>query len=94
MFLRWLSGKESTRQCRRHRFDPWSKKIPHVTEQLSPCPTAVEPVRSSLGTSTAEPTCHNYCSSCILGSVLCNKGNHCNEEPEHGNWTVAPACGN
>ena len=25
---RWLSGKESTCQCRRHRFDPWVRKIP------------------------------------------------------------------
>ena len=24
----WLSGKESTCQCRRHRFDPWVGKIP------------------------------------------------------------------
>jgi len=24
---RWLSGKESTCQCRRHRFDPWIGKI-------------------------------------------------------------------
>ena len=24
----WLSGKESTCQCRRHRFDPWVRKIP------------------------------------------------------------------
>ena len=24
---RWLSGKESTCQCRRHRFDPWVRKI-------------------------------------------------------------------
>ena len=24
----WLSSKESTYQCRRHRFDPWSRKIP------------------------------------------------------------------
>ena len=35
----WLSGKESTHQCRRHRFDPWSGKIPHVVEQLRPCAT-------------------------------------------------------
>ena len=33
----WLSGKESTCQCRRHRFDPWSGKIPRATEQLSLC---------------------------------------------------------
>ena len=32
----WLSGKESTCQCRRHGFNPWSGKIPHATEQLSP----------------------------------------------------------
>ena len=25
---RWLSGKESTCQCRRRRFDPWARKIP------------------------------------------------------------------
>ena len=24
---RWLSGKESTCQCRRHEFDPWVRKI-------------------------------------------------------------------
>ena len=32
----WLSGKESFLECRRHRFNPWSRKIPHATEQLSP----------------------------------------------------------
>ena len=26
--LRWLSGKESTCQCRRPRFNPWVRKIP------------------------------------------------------------------
>ena len=25
---KWLSGKESTCQCRRHRLDPWVRKIP------------------------------------------------------------------
>ena len=34
--FQWLSGKESTYQCRRHRFDPWSGKIPQAGEQLSP----------------------------------------------------------
>ena len=29
-------------------FDPWSRKIPHAAEQLSPC------------TTTTEPACHNY----------------------------------
>ena len=40
----WLSGKESTCKSRRHRFDPWSRKIPHVREQLSLCTTTIEPV--------------------------------------------------
>ena len=31
-------------QCRRHRFDPWSGKIPHTMEQLSRCTTTIEPV--------------------------------------------------
>ena len=26
-----------------HRFEPWSRKIPHAAEQLSPCATATEP---------------------------------------------------
>ena len=26
------------------RFEPWSRKIPHAAEQLSPCTTATEPV--------------------------------------------------
>ena len=32
----WSSGLESTCQCRGHGFNPWSRKIPHATEQLSP----------------------------------------------------------
>lgn len=32
---RWLSGKKSTCQCRRHRSHPWSGRIPHGVEQLS-----------------------------------------------------------
>ena len=45
----WLSDKESACQCRRHcrndaEFDPWSGKIKHAVEQLSPCATTTEPV--------------------------------------------------
>ena len=28
----------------RHGFEPWSGKIPHAAEQLSPCATTTEPV--------------------------------------------------
>ena len=38
----WLSGKESTCQCRRHGFDPWSRMIPHATEEETPCATSTE----------------------------------------------------
>ena len=38
----WLSGKESTYQCRGHRFHPRSREIPHAEEQLSPCATTTE----------------------------------------------------
>ena len=34
--------KKSACQCRGHGFDPWSGKIPHVVEQLSPCATTTE----------------------------------------------------
>ena len=41
-FTGWLSGKESL--CQRHGFDPWSRRIPRVVGQLSPCAPAVKPV--------------------------------------------------
>ncbi|XP_057590184.1 28S ribosomal protein S28, mitochondrial isoform X2 [Hippopotamus amphibius kiboko] len=40
----WRSGKEFACQCRGHRFEPFPGKIPHATEQLSPCATTIEPV--------------------------------------------------
>ena len=52
----WLSGKESTCQCRRHGFDPWSGKIPYAAEQQSPCTVTVKPVPMSPGTTTREAT--------------------------------------
>ena len=44
----WLSGKESTCQCRSRGFGSWSGTIPHASEQLSPCATTTEPVLWSL----------------------------------------------
>ena len=38
----WLTGEESTCQCRGHGFDPWSGKIPHAQEQLSLCTATAE----------------------------------------------------
>ena len=39
----WRSGWESVCQCRGHRFEPWSRKIPHAAERLTPCATTTEP---------------------------------------------------
>ena len=50
----WLTGKESTCQCRKHGLDTLSRKIPHTTEQLRPCATTIEPALWSLGTATTE----------------------------------------
>ena len=41
---RWHSGWESACQCRGHRLEPWSGKIPHAAEQLGPWATTTEPV--------------------------------------------------
>ena len=35
----WRSGWESACQCRGHGFEPWSGRIPHAAERLSPCTT-------------------------------------------------------
>ena len=32
----WFNGKEATCQCRRHEFDPWSRKLPHAMALTQP----------------------------------------------------------
>ena len=68
----WLSGKVSACQCRRHRFHPWSLKIPHATDQLSPVhhncwACALEP------RGAPEPTCCNHWSPDTLEPGLSNR---------------------
>ena len=41
--LFWSSGEEPTCQCRGHRCDPWSGKIPHAPGWLSPAPWLLSP---------------------------------------------------
>ena len=55
----WLSGKEFTCQCRRHKFGPWPGDTPHAVEQLGLWATTTQSVPQSLGITTAEPARHN-----------------------------------
>ena len=52
-----LSGRQSACQFRTRRFVPWSRKIPHVKEQLSLCSRAWE--LQSLSPHALEPMLHN-----------------------------------
>ena len=54
----WRSGLESACRCRGHGFEPWSGKIPHATEQLSPRAT------------TTEPACLESCSATREASAM------------------------
>ena len=93
-FSLWLSSKESACQCRRHRFNPWSRKISPAVELLSPCTTTTEPVLWSPGAARTEPLPRSYWSLRATGPeepVLQNKRNHCSEKPALCNWRVVPA---
>ena len=56
----WLSGKECSCQCRGHRFNPWSRKIPHI----SPCATTTEPTLQLLKPTHLELLLHNKRDHC------------------------------
>ena len=79
----WPSGKESACQGRRHKFEPWSGKIPHAMEQLSPCARTTESVLQSLEATSPETVWCIYGSLCALEPVHLNKRNHCNEKSTH-----------
>ena len=78
----WLSGKESTCQCRRQGFDSWSGKIPHATEQLS--------LSHNYWACALAPRNRSCWSLHALESVVCQK-RQCSEKPEHRSPRVGPA---
>ena len=51
----WLSGKRVGLPMQRQRFNPWSGKIPHASEQLSSWVTTTEPVLYSPSSETEKP---------------------------------------
>ena len=77
-FLWRSSGKESTSQCRKYRFNPQSGKIAHAVEQLGPCATTTEPVRA------LEPGT-DYWSLCVSGHRPPERRNHHKEKLTHRN---------
>ena len=73
----WLSDKESTCLCRRHVFNPWSRKFPHmlwsseplVVQLLSQCSRAQEPWVLNL----------------LAPELVLHNKRSCNEKPDHRN---------
>ena len=78
---RWLSGQDFACQRRRHRFNPWSRRIPQAARQLSPWATTTDPILSSPGVTTTEATCRIHWSLNALEPVLCNKRGCGSEKP-------------
>ena len=52
--------EKPTCQCRRHRFDPWSRMVPYAAERLSLSTTTTEPVLWSPRVTTTEAAECNY----------------------------------
>ena len=69
-----------------HGFNPWSRNIPHATEQLSPC------MSHNYRVQTLEPSSHNYWADVLqllkpacLEPTLHYRRSHHNEKPMHSN---------
>ena len=68
---RWLSCRESTCQCRRHQFNPWSGRIPLTTEQLSPRAATTELCSRDHKPQLLKPMSHNCWSPCATTAEAC-----------------------
>ena len=71
---------KSALQCKGYWFNPWSRKIPHVMEQLSLHASTTEPALWSPQVATTRPMCHNYWSPGTLKPMFCDRRSHCNEK--------------
>ena len=87
--LWWLSGEESACQCKRHRLNPRSGKIPHAAERLSPWATATEPVPQGPGAAAPEPSQPAHPRAYALHQETPQPREAPALQPERG-----PACGN
>ena len=64
----WPSDKESACQCKGHRLNPWSGKIPHTAGQLYLCSTSAEAIFWSPQAATREATTMRSPSTATKGS--------------------------
>ena len=55
--------KEFPCQCRRHRLDPWSGKVPHATEPLMLCATTAETVLEPMCSKTSHSNEKHPCTT-------------------------------
>ena len=62
------------------QYNPWSRKTPHATEQLSPCTTTTEPALYSVGTTTTEA--HTPQSPCSATREATAMGSPCTATTE------------
>ena len=57
----WLNGKQSICQYRRHRFDPWSRRIPCATQQPSLYTTTIDLCSRACEPQLLKPACPGAC---------------------------------
>ena len=80
----WLSGKDSTCQCRRYGFHPWSRKYPFALNHLSLCTTTINPVLQSACSVTRDATSMKAHALWLEGnphSQWLEKSLQCNKDP-------------
>ena len=83
----WLSGKQSTCQCRRHGSDPRLGSTPRAMELLCWCTTTVEPGEPWLLSPWAAMNEARVPRACD-----CNQRSHWDKKPEHCNYSSHPHC--
>ena len=73
------------------RFNPWSGRIPHATEQLGPGATITEATLQSPRTAATTPARSGASEPQLQQTVLHNKTRPHSEKPEHQDETAALA---
>ena len=75
----WLSGKESACQCRRHGFNPWSRKIPW-RRKWQPTPVYLPGNHNGQRSLASYSPCRSQRVGCDLATELLNNKKVIDEE--------------